>query len=261
MPVTQPKGKEKMIRNLKILGVVTGVVFALSVVLASMASAQVGTLTSTGPVTLDGVSRTGEVGTNTFTESFPKQGVITSECSGTKYTGHRYNVTPHTLIPSDTSAFTLTSGYLLCSMKMGTTNFPMTVDMNGCSYSINFEGTTPGVDTYTAKTTIGSCPTGKHITFTIWKTETEHKEGKTPFCAITITENEAGYLGLHATDTTEGDIQIKGTIEGLVLDKTSPTSSILCPTEADSNGKLDVDWTWTGTNEEGSATSIGLSHL
>ncbi len=55
-----------MIRNLKALGLTLAAVFAMSAIAASAASAQQGTLTSDGPVTLYG-TETGPAGSNAIT--------------------------------------------------------------------------------------------------------------------------------------------------------------------------------------------------
>jgi hypothetical protein len=252
-----------MIRNLKALGIALAAIFAMSAATASEAAAQASILTTDGPVTLEGVNHTAVEGTNALTSSFlPFMFTARYECPNAKYTGHKYNETPHfKLIPNETSTFTVTPHYGLCKVSIG--NLPVTVDMNGCDYVFHLEGTTPGVDTYTVKATIESCQTGKHITVTIWKTAAEHSTfpPPTPFCTVTITENAAGYLGLHAIDTTEGDVEIKGTVTGIVAHKVSPTSSSLCSKETINNAELDVDITVTGKNEAGAKTSIGLSHL
>jgi hypothetical protein len=243
-----------MIRNLKILGLALVAVFALAAVLASAASAQVGTLTSTGPVTLIGVN------TGPATENQWAAFGATTQCPNAVYTGHKYNVTPHTFIPNDVSTFTVTPHYGVCTDKIGASSFPMTIDMNGCDFVVHLEGTTPGVDTYTVKTTIEGCPVGKHITITIFASAAKHTSNE-PFCHMTVTENAAGYLGLHATDTTTGRIDIAGTATGMTMDKESPTGSILCPKETTNTGTLALGITVEGRNEVGSTTTIALSHL
>jgi hypothetical protein len=249
-----------MIRNLKVLGLALVAVFALSAVAASAASAQVGTLTSTGPVTLDGVN-TGEASANQLS-AFGG----TTQCPNVTYTGHKALTTKeteegkiHEPIPNDSSKFTITPHYGVCTSKIGAASFPTTVDMNGCDYTFDLEGTTPGVDTYTVRATV-VCPTGKHITITIFASAAKHTSNE-PFCHITITENAAGYLGLHATDTTNGKIDITGTVTGISADKKSPTGSILCPEETTNTATLAQDVTVTGKNNAGEATSISLSHL
>jgi hypothetical protein len=242
-----------MTRNLKALGLALVAVFALGAVVASAASAQSGTLTSTGPVTLIG-TQTGETSKNQWT-AFGG----TTDCPNAKYTGHKYNVTPHTFIPNDASTITITPHYGTCVSSPG--NLPTTIDMNDCDYVFHLEGTTPGVDTYTVKTTI-ECPIGKHITDTIFATAAKHAEN-TPFCDLTVTENAAGYLGLHATDTTNGKVDISGTITNLTIHKQRLDESILCPkiAETTNEGKLALDITVEGKNEAGGSTSISLSHL
>jgi hypothetical protein len=245
-----------MIRNLKALGLALVAVFALSAVVASAASAQNGILTSTGPVTLIGT----QTGTANQLSAFG--GTTTCSNTTTKYTGHKYNVTPHTFIPNNSSTFTVTPHYMGCTSKIGAAIFPTTIDMNGCDYDFHLEGTTPGVDTYTLKAFV-TCPTGQHITITIFATAAKHTANE-PFCDITITENAGGYVGLHATETTSPTkkVVINGEIKELIsADKSSPTGSILCPTESTNTASLVQDVELEGKNEAGSTTGISLSHL
>jgi hypothetical protein len=259
-----------MIRNLKALGLALVAVFALSAVVASAASAQVkpGTLTSTGPVTLIG-TQTAPVGEEDVTKkNFLSAFGGTTTCATAKYTGHKAltllqtedpETKKHELIPNDVSEITITPHYGVCNTKILASNFPTTVDMNGCDYTFDLKETTPGVDTYTVRATV-ICPKDKHITITIFATAAKHTSNE-PFCHVTITENAAGYLGLHATDTTNGKIDITGTVAGISADKKSPTGSILCPEETTNTAELTQDVTVEGKNEAGGATTISLSHL
>jgi hypothetical protein len=240
-----------MIRNLKTLVSVLAMFAALNVVAASSASAQ--TLTSTGPVTLVG-TQTGEAAKNQFS-AFGG----TTTCANAKYTGYKYNVTPHTFIPNDVSTFTVRSLFGFCSSKIGAASFPTTVDINGCDWVMHVEEPTPFVGTHTVKNTF-ICVLGSHFTFNIFATNAKHTSNE-PFCQLTITESAAGYFGLDATDTTNGKIDISGTISGISVDKKSPTGSILCPEETTSTATLSLDITLEGKNEAGGATSISLSHL
>ena len=101
-PSGDPNRKEEtMTRILKALGLALVAVFALSAVAASTASAQQGTLTSDGPVTLT-ATETG-VGQNWF-EAFAAK----IECPGSTFTGHKVATTPHTPISSGATEATLT---------------------------------------------------------------------------------------------------------------------------------------------------------
>ena len=62
------------------------------------------------------------------------------------------------------------------------------------------------------------CPVGQHMIVTIFATAAKHTAGE-PFCNLTITQNAAGYTGLTAKDTTNGKIDISGTITGITADK------------------------------------------
>lgn len=239
-----------MIRNIKALGLALLAVFALCASIAATASAQIGTLTSTGPVTLIGLE-TGEASANQIA-AFGG----TTQCATSIYTGHKFNVTPHTFIPNDVSTITVKRQSGICTTKIGAASFPSTIDMTGCDFELHLEGTTPGVDTYTVKTRWG-CKVWK---IRLFATMSKHTSAES-FCEISITPNLAGYLGFHATDTTNGRIDAKGTISGISADKKSPTGSILCPEETTNSATFSVDVTVEGWNEGGTPTSISLSHL
>jgi hypothetical protein len=128
--------------------------------------------------------------------------------------------------------------------------------MNGCDYDWDILEATGGGDTYGLRTTI-TCPVGKHITATMFSSKANHEANK-PFCHLTITENPAGYLGLHITDLTNGHLTVSGTIEGTTIHKTG--GGILCPEETTNAGKLDVSLNIEGRNEAGATTAISLSH-
>jgi hypothetical protein len=93
--------------------------------------------------------------------------------------------------------------------------------------------------------------------------EGNHNIG-TAFCAFTIEHGKdpGGYTGLHATDTTNGALDITGTIEGINVrrGKLASHSSILCQEATEETVKLHLDINVTGKNALGQATAISLSH-
>ena len=105
--------------------------------------------------------------------------------------------------------------------------------MNGCDYVLHLEETTGAEDEYGVRATT-ICPVGKHVTITIFATAAKHTANE-PFCHETITENVAGYTGLTAKNTTNGKIDINGTITGITVDKKSPTGAPL-PGRNDQHG-------------------------
>jgi hypothetical protein len=237
-----------MAHKLKALGLCLVAVLAMGAVVASAAQAQSqGTLTSTGPVTLRGVNEP-EPAINAYT-AFG----TTTKCPNTVYTGHKVAETPHKFIPSGATQITITPHYGVC---IGPLNVPTTVDMNGCDYVFDILETTGGGDTYGVRMTI-VCPAGKHITDTFFKNAADHAAFK-PFCHHTLTENAAGYLGLHITDLTNGHLTVSGAIEGITIHKTG--GGILCPEETTNVGKLDLSINIEGRNEAGATTKISLSH-
>jgi hypothetical protein len=235
-----------MTRNLKALGLALVAVFAMGAVIASAAQAQQGTLTSTGPVTLRGVNEVGQINSLTAFGGEVK-------CPNVVYTGHKVTETPHKPIPSGAKEVTITPHYGLCT---GPAGVPATVDMNGCDYDFDLLETTGGGDTYGIRATV-TCPAGKHITLTFFTSAANHTNNK-PFCHTTITENAAGYLGLHATDLTNGHLTVSGTIENISADK--PAMGILCPEETTNAAKLHLSINVEGKNEAGVTTKISLSH-
>jgi hypothetical protein len=251
---TNPKGK-KMIRNLKILGLALGAVFAMSAVLATAAMAQQGLLTSDGPVTLTG----SETGTTNFLKAFG----LTVECPGSTYVGHKVGTTEP--IPSGSTEATLTPTYKVC--KVTGLNWPATVTMNGCDYVAKLGNTTATpADTYGVTASL-KCPAGKDVTLDIWTPDGSHAAGAAPMCIIHF--GEAGNLNLAGgdlTDTTQGgtanDIDLTGAFKKVTATKTkSATDPLLCPEATTTEGELSVDVTVKGDSKAGAATGVSLSHL
>jgi hypothetical protein len=238
-----------MTRNLKALGLALVAAFAMSAVAASAASAQNGVLTSDGPVTLR-ATQTGEASANSYT-AFGLQ----SYCPEATGVGHEYNTTPHEFIESGSSTATMSPSNV--GRCLGGGVFPATVDMNGCDGVYHIEETV-GEDEYATREQL-ICPEGNHINLTLFSSESKHLESN-PFCITTVTENEEGYSGLVAQDTTNGYIDVTGTIEGILIHRESPTGSILCTTGTTESGVIHVDGTGEGLNEKGRSTAVSLSH-
>ena len=248
-----------MIRNLKALGLALTALFALSAVAASTASAQTpiqGELTADGPVTLT-AEETGGAGANALT-AFG----ATVECSGSIYTGHKWETTPHELLPKWSTTATLTPHYKEvngagkpnCVAKP--INGTATVDMNGCDYVIHLGLKINNENTYGVTFDI-ECPDGKEITVTIFHSTNPTHTG-TPYCTIHVPE-QTGLKGAHAKNTPEGHVGITGTIEGIKLTRTTH-GTLLCPTEQTAeNGKFDIDVTVSGDDVDGFDTPIEIS--
>jgi hypothetical protein len=239
-----------MTRNLKALGLVLGVVFAMGAMTASVASAQTpGELTSDGPVTLHG-KHTAET-TNALT-AFGASTV----CNNATYTGHKYREAgkflPTVNGGAGVTTVTISAHYGPCTAF----GFPATVDMNGCDYEFHLEGTTGGVPhTYGVKAFL-VCPLGQRVKVTIFSSAANHTAG-TPFCTTTITENAAGYTGLHATYLTNGKIRVSGELTGITAHKTG--GGFFCPEESTNTAKLDQNIEVEGKNEAGKVTAISIT--
>jgi hypothetical protein len=252
-----------MIRNLKALGIAVVAVLVLSAAVGSAASAQQGTLTSTGPVTLTGVN-SGAASENRFTAF----GTYT-ECPNAKYTGHKSLTVfqteagkKHELIPVPATQITVAPHYGVCTTPVPLVGpFPATIDMNSCDYTFDLKETTGGVaGTYGVTATVHCLP-GKDIEITDFTKGKPHTT-ENHFCTIVITP-VTDYIGLHATDLGNGTLRIHGSIEGIEA-HTKPSAwdpLFFCQEEkTTTTAKLDINLLVSGDNAAGAATNISLSH-
>lgn len=238
-----------MMRNLKTLGLALMAVFAFAALTASAASAQ-GKLTSDGPVTLHG-KETGAVGANSLT-SFGNS----TTCPPTTYTGHNV-LTPqqtvegakHGYISVPATALTITPHYSGCTTSSPLGPLPTTVDMTGCDYDFHI-GARVGPNTYKVKATV-ICPEGANIKVTVFL-----DAGHTQLaCTSTITQNPAGYDGLHLVNTPNKKVSVIGTIEGIEAHR----SGEFCAPETKKDGILHIDAVFEGRDVNGNTTPISIS--
>lgn len=225
-----------MIRNLKALGVAMAAVFAMSAVMASAASAQQAYLTAdTALAGIDGKD-IGAASANRLT-AFSTY----TQCSEVNYSGS-------ILGESSDHGTTATAIPDYKGCKSSALGFGTTVAMNDCHYIFHLGETTGEGDTYGVQSTLICEGEGNpEVTINVFGSH----------CTITITPSEAGYSGLHATDTTEGDIVLNGTVEGI---KAHATGN--CPeTGTTENAKLDTNVTVTGDPEVGEGAELGISEL
>jgi hypothetical protein len=254
-----------MIRNLKVLGLALVAAFAFSAVAASGALAQNGTLT---PVPSETFTLTGTQTGAELANSFTAFGQSTV-CPGSTYTGHKVLTQAetdvgkkHERLSSGESNVTITPHYVNCK----TAGFPTTVDMNGCDFAIDLTGTVSHEgsiqDTY-AITTTEHCPPNQTIKTTMFGSAAKHTANE-PFCVIDITPLTDRPSHLVARDTTQGgvsnDIDITGTVTGIVTHRSSPTGSILCTTKTENAGVLHLDITVKAHNAEGNPIGVGIHH-
>jgi hypothetical protein len=244
-----------MIGNLRILALAMFAVFAFAAMSAAGASAQtIGKLTSTGPVTQDATA-TGEPQANSITAF---GGSIL--CPKVLYTGHELNSLTNG-IPNGASVATITPHFGACTAF----GAPSTVDMNGCDFVFELKETTTheGLgpnDFYKVTAKVEGCQAGKNPVVTVFGSASKHTANE-PFCEVEVTpETDPSKQNLVMRDTTNGTLDLTGTVEGLEAHKRSPTGSILCPTETTTTMVLHVDLTVKGTNASKEPTTISLSH-
>lgn len=251
-----------MIRNLKVLGLALTAFIAFSAMAASGAMAQTnGKLTSDGPVTIKGTQ------IETQTEAGVPNNALTAfgmnvECPNSVYTGHKITETPHALIPNGAESVTISPHYKNC-ITAG--SFPTTVDMNGCDFAFDLGETTTHKEKSAYKVTATQhCPENQTIKVTVFGSVAKHTANE-PFCIIDITPTTDFTSHLVAVNTpagggTEKDLDITGTVTGVVAHRESPTGSILCTKKTDELGVLHIDITAKGYNAVGESKPIEISH-
>jgi len=244
----QPKGK-KMNRHFKSLGLALVAILALSAMAASAAWAQ-GKITSDGPMTLD-ITETGGAGTNALT-SFGSA----VECPGTTYKGHKFNVTPHTLIASGETTATITPAYKQpCHVSGGR---QITITTNGCDFVFHIGSTVPA--SAFAVTADVVCPVAANgIHLTVFANTPPVAEGAN-LCTLEITGGalNQGLTGPSATNGAGNHINISGTFHSVHVERTG-----LCIFDGGGTttnaGQFDINATVLGTNAGGGQTAISLS--
>ncbi|MET0306448.1 MAG: hypothetical protein ABW196_09510, partial [Solirubrobacterales bacterium] len=191
-----------MTRKLKLLGTVLMAACALSAVAASAAFAQQGTVTSDGPFKLTATEIGGE-GANEFNFG---GGIPGAKCVDSSFEGGALGATPHTTIPSGSTTFTIAPTYKSCKVGF----LPATVKPTTCDFVFHLGQTTGGTHTYGLTADVECTTPGDEIHLEVY-TDAAHTN---KVCSITFPQ-QTGITGLHATDTTAGDILINGTATGI----------------------------------------------
>jgi len=198
---------------------------------AAMAEKQI---TSTGPVILDG----SEAGTNRISAF---AGELT--CAGTITTVHKYNLTPHTALPSSSNNMTLTKHRTNCKIVEGGSTHKATVTDNGCDEAIFVQNGALRTDFV--------CSSENSIQIEVYPFSGSELGGVV--CTITI-GSQSGLSGATISNGS-GDLVISGTFTGL----SAKRSGSACATEATTSGTIEVNETLKGTNEAGGSTEVSVS--
>jgi hypothetical protein len=222
----------------KALGFAVVFLAFISTLFSSVAQAgEQGVLTSTG-LTLDGAEAT----PGKFTAFGFKV-----ECKGT-YTGHRYNETPHQVIPPEATTVTVTPAYNECSSFIGETKAPSTVTMNGCDYVVHIGGTL-GAGKWATTTDI-VCPEGAQVEMHAY-TSAAHSS---TICTVKVPA-QTGLTGGFVTNLAAGKLTLGGPIKGIKATRTG----ILCGGPAETNAaEEDLDVEVSGT-EAGGPAAVEIS--
>lgn len=240
-------------RKFRAFGYALTVAIGIGVIAAGNAAAQQGALTAPEPVTMTG-TQTGELFANAETGSL---GVVT--CPGGTATGHKILTDSetaegkeHEFIESGATTFTLTSHSMPeCFVHipvLGTR--PVTVTQNGCDV-VGHIGETTEENVYSVSADL-VCPEGNAIETHVYKANsTEHAVGDS-ICTTKV-HPQSDLTGISVA-STEGDIDIYGTINGV---ETEHTGS-LCGTGS-SSWTLHMDVTAEGHNELGERIPVAIT--
>jgi hypothetical protein len=210
--------------------------------LTSSASAQAGQLTADGPVTLDGTQTlVGEQWLNSFTLF---GGSL--QCPGSTYTGHKVGTAE--AVPNGSSTITITPTYVNCKLHSFGSEYPATVQMNGCDYVFHI-----GETTFTNQYALSAdvvCPKEAKIHISAY-TSASHS---VRICTDTIGP-QTGLSGAIARSTSiSGDFDVEERFRFLSAERTG-----LCGSSTTTSGEWHFDATFNGTSALGSLTSVSIS--
>ncbi len=225
-----------MIRNLKTLGLVLIAVVAMSVTVASAASA--GELTSDGPVKLQGEE-------SNFTLTMFGQKL---ECQN-KIDWGKVNETPHGFVFPPLTTFTLKYTFSNCTAFIGELKAPATVTMNGCDLAVHIGVKIKPLRFHLIFDFV--CEFEKFIEIHAYSSAAHSSS----VCTYKIPA-QTGLVGGTIENVAGGRVSLGGPVTGIKATRTG----ILCGGTAEtSEAKQDIGAEISGTNEAGSATAIEVS--
>jgi hypothetical protein len=191
-PATKQSKGEEMIRNLKALGLALVAVFAMSVVVASAASASEFTGLNGKGAHEGGTFSGTQTATHLFNATGSSEfGQVT--CETATFAGTSANGT-------DTNP-TVTPTYEKCHVVLGSTKFPVDVRTNGCTYKFSITGGSEDKFTGTAAV---ECPTASPI-----EVEVTTAGGGTKKCLDTIGPQSGLNNVTYENNTAAGDLVVK----------------------------------------------------
>jgi hypothetical protein len=225
-----------MARNLKALGALLAVAFAVGGLTLTPASAveEEAWLTADGAITYTFLQKETGKSFLTFGEKI--------DCPGSIYTGHKLETTPHVPAAAKDDELTITPHYKNC-VSGGTKK--ATVTMNGCDFETELK---VAGGQFRFKVFI-ACPPGKDIVEDIYASKTDE--------TLKICEIHTGPQELAGTVTvkeTSGKLDTEGAFTGIKSTRTG-----LCGSSESKEGEMTFDTEVEGRNEAGEFTATSLS--
>jgi hypothetical protein len=238
-----------MIRNLKILGLALGVVFAMSAMLASAAFA--GKVTAPESATLTGTDTIGQKSVLTYNANQELKchghyhiGPVTTfaETGGVETHGETsFPAEEITVAPTYTGCEAYING-----TKLGTA----TVTMSGCDFDLVLGAVSGGSGPVTASLT---CPSGQSVIVHVYTNEAH----TTNVCTYTFGETgNKNRTGSSLSAPGAGELTLGGTTTGISASRTG----ILCGgTGSTTTASLTAHAMISGKNKKGEAVALSLS--
>ncbi len=244
-----------MTHDLKVLGLALIATVAMTWTVASSAFGleEQGTLTSDGPVTLDGTELAGK--TNALTAFGAR-----TECPGSRITGNKTLTEAqteagkkHERISGFTTSMTVSwdPAQENCKTIDGSGTHKSTVTLNGCDLDVSIGLSFPGFPVGVRVDPV--CPAEKDIQVDVYAFSGSELGGIQ--CTITV-KPQTGLTGPTLTTNSEADdVTMEGTLTSVVVSR----SGAACATEESTSGEWHFNTTLTGTNEAGETTGVTVT--
>jgi hypothetical protein len=234
-----------MIRNLKILGLALGAVFAMSAMLASAASA--GAVTGSESVTLTGTDTVGQKTILRYNANQEWKCHVHYDIGPVTTYAETGGVESHGTTPLPAEELTVTPTYSGCEAYInGTKLGTATVTMNGCDYDL-------AIGSAGAIVTSLRCPTGQSVVMHVYTNEAH----TTNVCTYTFGETgNQNRTGATLSEAGGGELTLGGTTGGISASRTG----ILCGgTGSTTTASLTSHVIISGKDGEGKAVALSLS--
>lgn len=233
-----------MRKDLTALGIALFALLAVSVTVPAAALGLEGSLTTPGySVTLD-IAQTGSEESNALV-----LGESVLMCPESTYTGHKASTTPTEPVGTGDTSITISPTYKNCVMLNGESEFPSTVQMNGCDFVYSI-GETVEQAVYEIAVDL-VCPEGKSLMVEAFL---GGSHGFRVCTEVLLPQQNLSGLQVSNVKATPSDLGIAGTVGGIHAEQSG-----FCGAATFEGGELAASLTASGTDAEGGSTAVAVS--